>query len=251
MKKNKHFRNTRILVLGANSDVAKALGRMLADEGARLILASRNMEELEAEAAHLRLTCDTDVEVYPFDARKTEDHAGFYRSLDPAPDGVVLAFGYLGDQKRAEADPAHAREIMEINYLGAVFILEIIADDFERRGTGFIAAISSVAGVRGRAANYYYGSAKAGFTAWLSGLRQRLQPAGIPVLTVLPGYIATKMIAGQKTPGPLTASPEQVARAMIKAIRSQKETIYVTSRWRLIMAVIRLIPEKIFKRMKI
>ncbi len=243
--------NTRILILGANSDIAVATARILAQEGADLWLSSRNLEELEKEAANLRTRYGVDARGVRFDARDFDSHPDFYSGLDPKPDGVVLAFGLLGDQQTSQKDFDQARAVMETNYTGAVCILELVAADFDRRGKGFIVGISSVAGDRGRADNYIYGSSKAGFTAYLSGLRQRLHASGIPVLTVKPGFVATKMTVGKPLPKRLTADPEMVARAIVKGIRKRKNVIYVKPLWRVIMGVITHIPEKVFKKLSL
>jgi short-subunit dehydrogenase len=124
----------------------------------------------------------------------------------------------------------------------------VLANRFEARGSGTLVGISSVAGDRGRASNYVYGSAKAGFTAFLSGLRNRLAPKGIHTVTVLPGYVATKMLDGMRLPAKLTATPEDVALAIEKAVQKQKNTIYVKPIWRILMMIIRNLPEALFKR---
>ena len=139
--------------------------------------------------------------------------------------------------------------IIDSNYTGAVSILNIVANDFEARKFGTIVGISSVAGDRGRQSNYLYGSAKAGFTAYLSGLRNRLYKSGVHVLTVKPGFMKTRMIEGMRTPGPLTAEPAKVATVVYKATTKRKNEIYVLWMWRYIMLVIRLIPEIIFKKL--
>lgn len=259
------MKQSRVLILGANSDIAVALARQMAQLGTSLYLASRNIDELEREAANLRTRYDADVTAIRFDATDYESHPDFYADLDPAPDGVVLAFGLLADQKACGEDFGQARAVMETNYTGAARILELVAADFEKRkktaendeeiaGTAaanrFIVGISSVAGDRGRADNYTYGSAKAGFTSLLSGLRQRLHPHGVQVLTVKPGFVATKMTAGKPLPKHLTADPETVAGAILKGIRKKKDVIYTRPVWRVIMSVIRHIPEPVFKRMR-
>ena len=157
----------------------------------------------------------------------------------------------LGDQHLGQDDWKHCHDIINSNYTGAVSILNVVANDFERRKKGVIVGISSVAGERGRQSNYVYGSAKAGFTKYLSGLRNRLYRHGVHVVMVKPGFVRTKMIENISTPGPLTASPKQVAKKTSDAIRKKKNTIYVLSIWSLIMLVIKMIPESIFKRLKL
>jgi hypothetical protein len=129
--------------------------------------------------------------------------------------------------------------------------LNIIANDFEQRRSGVIIGVSSVAGDRGRGSNYMYGSAKAGFTAYLSGLRNRLAKSNVHVITVKPGFVRTRMTEGLPLPGPVTAKPEQVARDVFKAYRGRRNEVYTLWMWRYIMLVIKLIPEAIFKRLNL
>tara|TARA_B110000238_G_scaffold112939_1_gene122579 strand:- start:219 stop:641 length:423 start_codon:yes stop_codon:yes gene_type:complete len=140
---------------------------------------------------------------------------------------------------------------MRTNYEGPALLLGTIANEFEKRGKGSIVGISSVAGDRGRASNYIYGSAKAGFTAFLSGLRNRLAEHGVHVMTVLPGFVDTKMVEGMNLPAKLTAKPLKVAKTVFNSVQKNHNIIYVKPIWRLIMMLIRNIPEKIFKMMKI
>lgn len=240
-----------ILVLGANSDMARAAARRFAQAGYNIYLASRNTEELDNEVRHLELKYRIKAQARFFDALDFSSHASFYSGLDPKPSGAVLAFGILGDQTQTQGDFQHARMIIETNYTGAVSILEVIAADLERRGHGFIVGISSVAGDRGRRSNYMYGSAKAGLTAYLSGLRHRLFPANVNVLTVKPGFAATKMTAGLDLPQKLTAQPEEAGEQIFKGVKKKKNTIYVKPIWRLIMWIIIHLPECIFKRTKL
>ena len=140
---------------------------------------------------------------------------------------------------------------MRSNYIGPAAILGEAANRMVARGTGVIVGISSVAGERGRARNYVYGSAKAGFTAFLSGLRNRLHGIGVRVITVLPGYVATRMTESMLTPSLLTAQPDEVAAAVLAVERQSRDVVYVRPIWRLVMAVIRAIPEPMFKRLHI
>ena len=139
---------------------------------------------------------------------------------------------------------------MDANFTGAVSILNIAANDMVEKKSGTIVGISSVAGERGRMSNYIYGSAKAGFTAYLSGLRNRLQKVGVHVLTVKPGFVQTKMTEGLPLPKPLTALPEQVAKGIIKAVKKGTNEVYILGIWRLIMLIIRTIPEFVFKKLR-
>lgn len=240
-----------LLVLGANSDIAVATARRFAKEGWNIQLASRDVDNLSKEVANLQLRYGVEAREYFFDALNFASHRGFYASLETKPDGVIVAFGFLGDQSIAQKEFTVAKEIVESNYLGAVSILEVIAQDFEKRGNGFIAGISSVAGDRGRASNYIYGSAKAGFSAYLGGLRHRLFKAGVHVMTVKPGFVDTKMTAGMDLPKKLLATPKEIADAIYCGVRSKRNTIYAKKIWRFVMLIIIHLPEPIFKKTKL
>lgn len=237
-----------LLVLGANSDIAVATTRRFAKEGWNVHLASRDMNNLSKEAVNLRLRHEVQVKEVFFDATDFNSHSQFYSELEPKPLGVIVTFGFLANQSEAQKDFSVARKIVESNYLGAVSILEVIAQDFERKGSGFIVGVSSVAGDRGRASNYIYGSAKAGFSAYLSGLRHRLSKAGVHVMTVKPGFVATKMTAGMELPKKLLATPQEIAEAIYQGVVAKRNTIYAKKIWRMIMLIIRHIPETIFKK---
>ncbi len=239
-----------VLILGAGSDLARALARKYASLSYRLILAEPNLDILREHIRDLEIRSQTSVEAVAFDALKPETHEAFYASLSVKPDIVFCVFGYLGNQLKAETDLAERLRILQINYVGAISILEIIAADFAQRKAGTIIGISSVAGDRGRQSNYIYGSAKAGLTAYLSGLRNRLFPLGVHVMTVKPGFMRTAMTAGLSLPPALTADPDQAAQVIFKAFLRKKNVVYVLWMWRWIMSIIRNIPECVFKRMK-
>ncbi|BBO66204.1 short-chain dehydrogenase [Desulfosarcina alkanivorans] len=241
-----------LLILGGNSDVAYALARLFAERaGAGIVLASRNLELLDKKAKDLEIRYNQSVRAVYFDAADTDTHREFYDSLNPKPDGVVAAFGYLGDQGRAQSDFQEAQQIIQTNFIGAVSILEIVAADFEKRGQGVIVGMGSVAGERGRQNNYIYGAAKGAFNIYLSGLRSRLSKRRVHVMTVLPGFMDTKMTRKMKLPGLLTATPEQAAADIFNAFNNSKEVVYTRWFWRWIMAVIKVIPESIFKRLSL
>lgn len=243
--------DTWLLVLGANSDIAVAVSRRFAKEGWNIYLASRDMGNLAREAADLRLRYGVEAQELFFDATDYQSHTTFFSSLDPKPAGVIVAFGFLGDQDQAQNDFSVARKIIESNYLGAVSVLEVVARHFEAQGSGFIAGISSVAGDRGRASNYIYGSAKAGFSTYLAGLRHRLSRVGVHVMTVKPGFVDTKMTAGMKLPKRLLATPQEVAEAMYAGVCTNRNTLYAKRIWRLIMLIIIHLPEFVFKKTKL
>lgn len=245
------MKQSTILILGAASDVARALAHRYAAAGWHLHLAARNADRLQADISDLALRYDATAQAWEFDASDYDSHLSFWQQLDPLPDVVVCVFGFLGDQERANKDWAHASEIMAVNYVGAASILQVAANALEAKQSGTIVGIGSVAGDRGRASNYIYGSAKAGFAAFLSGLRNRLHSHGVHVLTVKPGYIRTAMTEGMKLPGPITASPDQVANDIFQAVEKKKNVIYTLWMWRYLMLIIRAIPERIFKTLNL
>lgn len=240
-----------VLILGANSDIAASLAGIYAQkEGARLTLASRDLEALERQAKDLRARYQVKVDTALFDACDYASHGKFYKELEERPDVAVAAFGLLGDQQRAESDFTEFRKIVEVNFLGAVSILEIIAADFESVRRGTLIGISSVAGERGRQSNYAYGSAKGAFSIFLSGLRHRLVRSNVNVLTVLPGFVETKMTEGLPLPKPLVATPDQVAADIYRAVKKGRKNLYTLWFWRLIMMIVKHLPNSIFLKTK-
>lgn len=239
------------LILSAASDIARALALVFAKEGYDLQLAGRNVTELELNAKDLAIRTGKNADVYEWDALNVDSHSAFYSSLRQRPDLVICVTGYLGEQKSAQENRAEMMKILNTNFAGCVSTLEEAAREMEQKKSGGIIAISSVAGERGRASNYYYGSAKAGFSAYLSGLRNRLFFSGVHVLTVKPGFVRTKMTEGLPLNPKLTASPEQVAEDVLKAWKKKKNSIFTLWFWKWIMAIIRAIPEGKFKTMKL
>ncbi len=240
-----------ILIIGAKSDIAKAIAREYANHGYDLYLAARNVAELKDFASDLRIRTGKKVKTLDLDILDFESHRIFYENLEEKPGGVVSAVGYLGDQEKAQSDFQETKLIIETNYTGVASIFNIIANDYEQRKSGFLVGISSVAGDRGRKSNYLYGSAKAALTAYLSGLRNRLHNANVHVMTVKPGFVRTKMTAGMNLPARLTAEPEEVARDVFRAQQKRKNVLYTKWIWKWIMLVIRMIPEWEFKKMSI
>ncbi len=242
-----------VLILGATSGIASALAKEFAAHKYDLILGGRNQDELSALASDLSLRNSVRASVLAFDALDTQTHTASLRSFLAESGntlaGAVVCIGYLGDQAKAQVDWDEARLILETNFTGCVSALNILANHFEPKRTGFICAISSVAGDRGRQSNYLYGAAKAGLSVYLQGLRNRLFPAGVKVITVKPGFVDTRMTYGR--PGLfLLASPESVAQGIFRAIVKGKSVVYLPWFWRPIMLIVRSIPETIFKRLK-
>lgn len=240
-----------VLILGARSDIAKAIAHKFAALGHPIQLAARNVETLEADKVDLELRYNVPVTLHEFDALAMETLVGFVADLPQLPRVAICAVGLMGDQDENEHDMGTASRVMRSNFEGPATILALLANRFEERGSGTLVGISSVAGERGRATNYVYGSAKAGFTAFLSGLRNRLAKRGVHVVTVLPGFVATQMTEGMDLPSRLTAQPTELADAITRAVTRKKNTIYVRPVWQLIMLIIRNIPERVFKGMMI
>lgn len=240
-----------VLILGARSDVAMAVAHRFAARGCQIALAARHIESLQIDKTDLQLRYGINVTLHEFDVLETEKIEAFVASLPVLPDIAVCAIGLLGDQNTNEQDVKAAITVMRSNFEGPAAILSVLANRFEQRGSGTLVGISSVAGDRGRAANYVYGSAKAGLTAFLSGLRNRLAKHGVHVVTVVPGFVRTRMTQGMDLPARLTAEPDEVAEAIEKAVARKRNVLYVRPVWRLIMLIICSIPEAIFKKLRI
>jgi decaprenylphospho-beta-D-erythro-pentofuranosid-2-ulose 2-reductase len=240
-----------VLILGARSDIGKAVAHKFASLGHPVQLAARHVDNLDADKIDIELRHNVTVTLHEFDALTIDTHQAFVEALPQLPRVAVCAVGLMGQQAENERDIQAAARVMRSNYEGPASILAVLANRFEERGSGTIVGISSVAGDRGRATNYVYGSAKAGFTAFLSGLRNRLAKHGVHVVTVLPGFVSTKMTEGMDLPAKLTAQPSEVADAIARAVERKKDVIYVRPIWQLIMLIIRNIPERVFKGMKI
>ena len=238
------------LIIGATSDIGRAIAHALAREGWSLQLAARAPERLEREMRDLRVRATAAVASHHCDVRDDGGGTSLLDELHSLPDLAVCVVGQLGDQAESQRDGTAAERVMHANYVGPALLMGALAERFEQRGNGVLVGISSVAGERGRASNYVYGSAKAGFTAFLSGLRSRLAASGVHVVTVKPGFVRTRMTEGMNLPARLTATPEEVADAVVAAVRRQRDVVYVRRVWWPIMLVIRAIPERAFKRMR-
>jgi len=240
-----------VLILGATSDIGEAIAYHFASKGHPVYLAARNPEALTSIRSDLEIRFQIEVRIFQFDANLFATHSQFWQQLPRTPEITICVFGYLGKQNRAQLEWEETEKIINANYIGAVSLLNPVANQYEENKQGTIIGISSVAGERGRQSNYIYGSAKAAFTAYLSGLRNRLAKSGVHVATINPGFVDTKMTEGLPLPKPLTAQPKQVATAVYKAYRHKKNVTYTLWMWRWIMMIIKMIPERIFKKMKL
>jgi decaprenylphospho-beta-D-erythro-pentofuranosid-2-ulose 2-reductase len=246
------FLMRKVVVLGATSGIALEVERLLARLGCELLLVARSPERLAvvqsdllARGAKHVLTCAADLGAVGY-------HVGIFefarRSL-PGYDTVLLSYGVMHDQKDSEASVDVLLEEINVNYVSAAAILSLFASDLERRRNGCIAAITSVAGDRGRRSNYTYGSAKGGLSLFLQGLRSRLHPAGVQVITIKPGPVQTPM-TDHLANAARFAEPERVARDIVRALqRRSPDVLYTPKIWRYVMSAVGHIPETLFKRL--
>lgn len=235
-----------VLILGANSDVAKEVIKLYNAKGYFVVAASRSIETLHEFLQQQGLTKD-EVLVQYFDAMAFDDHKIFYNSLPSKPNIVVYAAGYLKDNQQAILDWEASFQMMTVNYCGAVSILNIIASDLENKKLERIIGLSSLSGVRGRKSNFIYGSTKAAFTQYLAGLRQHLFSRNIMVNVIVSGYIRTKMNAGLDLEKSLMLEPVFVARAVVESVN--RFVIVPGLKWKMIYRVLTLLPEKLVARL--
>jgi decaprenylphospho-beta-D-erythro-pentofuranosid-2-ulose 2-reductase len=243
----------KILIIGATSAIAQAFARICAQKGGQLFLVARNPEKLQVLAADLKVRGATVAGILAVDANALDQHEAIVSAATEnlkGLDTVLIAHGSLPDQKIAERDFKIAGQEYKTNFLSVVSMLTPIANFFEKQQHGVIAVISSVAGDRGRQSNYIYGSAKAGLSVYLDGLRNRLYHNGVAVVTIKPGFVDTPMTAHLKK-GFLFASPEKVARDIFRAVDKKKCVVYTPWFWRWIMFIIKSIPETVFRRLKL
>ena len=244
----------KILIIGATSAIAEATARLWAAKGHRLYLLGRNAERLTSIAADLKVRGAASVQFAALDLNDFDQHITVLDAAEAELGGldiVLIAHGTLGDQKTSEQDFKVTLQELNTNAISVISLLTHLANCFETQKHGSIAVISSVAGDRGRQSNYVYGTAKGAVTIFLQGLRNRLHKSGVQVLTIKPGFVDTPMTAGIDKKGPLWASPETIARSIHAGIEKGRDVIYTPWFWLGIMTVIRVIPERIFKRLKL
>jgi decaprenylphospho-beta-D-erythro-pentofuranosid-2-ulose 2-reductase len=243
----------KILVLGATSGIAEATCRIWAAQGARLFLVARNAEKLAAVAADLRTRGASYVDTAVADLDDTDKHPALLAHAVNSLTGLdvaYLAHGILGDQAKAEQDFNTAAQIVYTNFMAPVSLLTWLANFCVQRHAGTLAVISSVAGDRGRKSNYLYGSSKAGLSAFLGGLRNRVDREGVTVLAIKPGPVKTSMTSGMKGSEKF-ADVDKVAQSIVKAIDKRHDVLYVPFQWQPIMFVLRHIPERVFKKLNL
>ncbi|MGY1754947.1 SDR family NAD(P)-dependent oxidoreductase [Blastococcus sp. SYSU D01042] len=241
-----------VLVLGGRSEIGTAVAERLAPGGCRtVVLAARRADDLdEQEAALLRAGAAT-VGRVEFDADDLAGHAAVLDEVERrfgVPATVVVAFGVLGDQARAERDATAAVALVHTDFTAQVHVLTLLADRLRAAGRGTLVVFSSVAGVRVRRANYVYGSAKAGLDGFASGLADALAGSGVRLLLVRPGFVVGRMTAGM-SPAPFSSTPDQVADAVVAALHGRRGEVWVPGVLRPVFAVMRLLPRAVWRRL--
>ncbi|OBI10197.1 oxidoreductase [Mycolicibacter heraklionensis] len=239
-----------VVIFGGRSEIGVELARQLAP-GATVVLAARSADRLAAEVAAVRDAGAVAVHVKEFDADDLTGHGPLVAALiaEHGPIGTaVLAFGVLGDQARAESDAAHAVAVVHTDYVAQISLLTHLASAMRTAGRGRMVVFSSVAGVRVRRANYVYGSAKAGLEGFASGLADALHGTGVHLLIVRPGFVIGRMTTGMD-PAPLASTPQQVALAAARALRTGRRTVWVPWALRPLFAMLRMLPQSVWRRM--
>ncbi len=235
-----------VLILGANSDVAKEMLKIYVERGDHVIAASRSLDQLRDFVATNQLPLDH-VDIRHFDAAAFETHADFWRGLLVKPEIIVYAAGFLRQNEDALVDWDGTFQMMKVHYAGAVSILNIVVSDASHTGLEQIIGLSSLSGVRGRKSNFIYGSTKAAFTTYLAGLRQHLSARGVRVNVIVAGYIRSKMTAGLQLTESLMLEPSFIAKASVNAGRR-----FVTVpgwKWKIIYQILKRLPEGLVARL--
>ena len=244
---------TRVLIVGATSAIAEETARLYAARGARLFLVARHPERLAAVAADLGVRGAGEIRTAQLDVTAHHQADGVVGAAWTAFSGLdvaLIAHGVLPDQAGCEASAEEALRAIDVNFSSVIALLTPLANRFEQSRGGCIAVISSVAGDRGRQSNYVYGSAKGGLDRFLQGLRNRLYRAGVAVVTIKPGFVDTPMTAALPK-NSLYASARQVGRGVYRAIEARRSVVYLPWFWRPIMLLIKLLPESVFKRLRL
>jgi len=240
------------LILGGTSSMARAFAREVAARGDGLLLAGRDMDDLRATAEDARLRGATVAEALAFDARDPKTFEALIARMSEA-DGTLNAVSFVGsmpEQSVIDADPSLIDGVIRDSFTGPADVFQRLAPLLEERGGGTLVGVGSVAGDRGRVGNYVYGAAKAGFHTYLAGLRNRLTRSGGHVVTVKPGFVDTAMTWGIEGMF-LVASPDDLARGILRAVDKKRNTVYLPWFWLGIMTIIKLVPEPIFKKLSI
>ncbi|MFP3598948.1 SDR family NAD(P)-dependent oxidoreductase [Chryseobacterium sp. SIMBA_029] len=239
-------RNKTVLILGANSDVAKQCIIQYLAKGFSVIAASRDIASLEKLVRDHSLDASK-INIRYFDAVDFDSHQKFYDELPLQPHIAVYAAGFLVDNEKALRNFKGTQQMMQVNYMGAVSILNIIAMDESNTNLERIIGLSSLSGVRGRKSNFVYGSTKAAFTQYLVGLRQELASRNITVNALVIGYIRTKINEGLELNESLIMEPDYVAKHIVNAGNSF--TIVPNFKWKIIYTILKVLPESLVAKL--
>jgi len=243
----------KVLILGATSALAQATARLLARDGASLLLVGRNSAKIDSVKHDLTVYGAATISTVVQDLDDINSHDQLVTTANQTLGGIdiaLIAYGSLGDQKTAESNFGEAHKIIHTNFVSCASLLTHLANYFEEQNHGSIVVISSVAGDRGRRSNYIYGSSKGALSIFVSGIRARLFGSGVHVLDVKPGFVDTPMTQHLESK-PLCVSADKIARGIVKAIVKRKSVAYLPGIWRPIMFLIRMLPQVIFLRLPI
>jgi decaprenylphospho-beta-D-erythro-pentofuranosid-2-ulose 2-reductase len=241
----------QILIIGGNSDIGFEIAKeFYKNNNNNLYLTTQPNKKITKDINQLK-NHKNRLKLIKFDLLEFNNHKKFYNALDPKPDLVICSAGMFLNSEQILSNFELKEKMINTNFTGYASILDIIIDDFKRKNNGCIIGISSVAGDRGRASNYMYGSTKSAFSSYLSGLRNSLKKFNINIITIKPGFVKTKMTNNIKMNKYLTATPEKVAKDVHKAWKRKKDIVYTPWYWKYIIIIIKIIPEKIFKKMNL
>ena len=243
------MKNEHIIIYGGSSLISKELIKMLSKSCNQFTIFCRKKNDVENNLKEISIE-KLKINIYETDIMNLEKNFSIVENLENNISGLIWISGFTGNAEKEFLDPVKCEKNIRVNFLNPILITNKIIPKMLLDGNSFIVAISSVAGLRGRAKQLFYSSAKSGLISYFSGLRQKLENKKIHVLTVIPGYINTKTFQNEGRSGPsfLISSPEQSAKIIYKAIKSKKEIVYINFLWRIIMFCINLIPEKVFKK---
>jgi decaprenylphospho-beta-D-erythro-pentofuranosid-2-ulose 2-reductase len=237
-----------VLIIGASSGIGEALAREYAKHGFDLMLAARRLEPLLLIEKEIIEQCPVSVRSFRCDITETNAAMTLQKELPRLPDLIICSAGYLGDNELSLKEWTEAEKILHTNFTACIQCLQPFALQFKTRGSGSIIGISSVAGERGKSKNLLYSAAKAGFTAYLEGLRNELYFSGVHVMTVKPGYVRTPMTAHLALPKSMTIEANAMAVRIYQAYLKKKDIVYSSCKWRIIMAILRMMPEFLYKK---
>lgn len=240
-----------ILIIGSTSAIAESFAKIQAQQGHSIFLIGRDLERLQKQSEDLKIRGAKYVASTTFNAENVSNYTQIINdsfSRLKTFDTVLIAHGTLPNQEHCEQDLTAQLKEIHINAISTVALLSIISAKMEQQGFGTIAAITSVAGDRGRQSNYIYGSCKKMISTYLQGLRNRLCRSNINVIDIKPGFVDTPMTR-EFEKSALWSTPPHIAKIIDRSINKNKHTIYAPSFWRYIMWVIKCIPERVFIRL--